>query len=348
MSDRETGATRAGAARAATRTRAQDQAGRAEAGADALAWAVVARVALPSGRARPEARALHHALFPRVTGLLARAVRPDAGGVRARYLFASEPAAAAFRRARPGTLPSGPARHRCRTAGLRGGGADHGHRARNHRRAAALGQHGSVRSPRPAPRPVDGRRGERGRHRRRTGAPSGGRRVRLARPGRRARRPARRGRTRGLPSRAARCAGPEPAGPRRPPGSAAEAAGEDPGELPAAALPAAAVPGRHRRTPAPRPARHRGQHGAGLDPSGVRQHPGPARLAPAGLAPAAAAGLAARARRRSVPDRVPPVGGRHGSGTGQPCRRAARHPLGGSRLRRAERGSGPDDPVAGA
>ncbi|MGW8780877.1 sulfotransferase [Streptomyces sp. NPDC055796] len=99
MSDRETGATRAGAARAATRARgrAQDQAGRAEAGADALAWAVVARVALPSGRARPEARALHHAPFPRVAGLLARAVRPEAGGVRARYLFASEPAAAAFR-----------------------------------------------------------------------------------------------------------------------------------------------------------------------------------------------------------------------------------------------------------
>ncbi|MFE6834121.1 sulfotransferase family protein [Streptomyces sp. NPDC057705] len=77
-------------------TQAGREAGVQWAGPQAVAWAVIGRVALPAGRARPAARALHHAPFPGAAGLLARGVRTDAHGVRARYLFATA-AAAAFR-----------------------------------------------------------------------------------------------------------------------------------------------------------------------------------------------------------------------------------------------------------
>ncbi|MET9886492.1 sulfotransferase [Streptomyces sp. NPDC006430] len=73
-------------------------------GPAAVAWTVVGRVALPSGRARHAARVLHHAPFPEVAGLLARGVQADAHGVRARYLFDSEAAATAFRAAQDPAL----------------------------------------------------------------------------------------------------------------------------------------------------------------------------------------------------------------------------------------------------
>lgn len=80
-----------------------------EAGATAAAWAVIAHVALPCELARPAARALHHTTFPEVAGLVARGVRPDAHGVRARYLFESAASASAFRAAQdPGLARLGP------------------------------------------------------------------------------------------------------------------------------------------------------------------------------------------------------------------------------------------------
>ncbi|MQY10926.1 hypothetical protein SRB5_10390 [Streptomyces sp. RB5] len=62
----------------------------------AVAWTVTGRAALPPDAARRAARTVHHAPFPPAPGLLARAVAPEAGGVRARYLFASAAAAADF------------------------------------------------------------------------------------------------------------------------------------------------------------------------------------------------------------------------------------------------------------
>lgn len=80
-----------------------------EAGATAAAWAVIGHVALPCELARPAARALHHTTFPEVAGLVARGVRPDAHGVRARYLFESAASASAFRAAQdPGLARLGP------------------------------------------------------------------------------------------------------------------------------------------------------------------------------------------------------------------------------------------------
>ncbi|MFI6417308.1 sulfotransferase [Streptomyces sp. NPDC050842] len=61
-----------------------------------MAWSVEGRVALPSGSARRAARETHHGPFPDAPELLSRAVRADAHGVRARYLFASAEAAAEF------------------------------------------------------------------------------------------------------------------------------------------------------------------------------------------------------------------------------------------------------------
>ncbi|MFD9354655.1 sulfotransferase family protein [Streptomyces sp. NPDC060031] len=80
------------------------EAGPRQTGPEAVAWAVIGQVVLPSGQARPAARVLHHAPFPRVAELLARGVRTDAHGVRARYLFASAPAAEAFRATQDPTL----------------------------------------------------------------------------------------------------------------------------------------------------------------------------------------------------------------------------------------------------
>ncbi|MFE7583122.1 hypothetical protein ACFU5Y_16420, partial [Streptomyces gardneri] len=71
-------------------------------------------MALPSGRVRQAARETHHGPFPDAPELLARAVRADAHGVRARYLFASAEAAAGFSAAgdpaltRLGTALTGP------------------------------------------------------------------------------------------------------------------------------------------------------------------------------------------------------------------------------------------------
>jgi hypothetical protein len=59
-------------------------------------WSVTCRVALPAGPARQAVREIHHAPFPPVPELLARSVSADVHGVRARYLFASAPAAVAF------------------------------------------------------------------------------------------------------------------------------------------------------------------------------------------------------------------------------------------------------------
>ncbi|MGW4163622.1 sulfotransferase family protein [Streptomyces sp. NPDC004788] len=70
--------------------------GRPDGRGEVLAWSMVGHVALPSGTARRAARESHHGPFPDVPELLARAVRADARGVRARYLFASAAAAAEF------------------------------------------------------------------------------------------------------------------------------------------------------------------------------------------------------------------------------------------------------------
>ncbi|MFJ9825130.1 sulfotransferase [Streptomyces sp. NPDC101160] len=70
--------------------------GRPDGRGEVTAWSVVGHVALPSGTARRAARETHHGPFPDVPELLARAVRADARGVRARYLFASAAAAAEF------------------------------------------------------------------------------------------------------------------------------------------------------------------------------------------------------------------------------------------------------------
>ncbi|MFF0753105.1 sulfotransferase [Streptomyces sp. NPDC004267] len=81
-----------------------------------MAWSVLGRVALPAGRAARAARETHHGPFPGVPELLARAVRTDGRGVRARYLFASAEAAAEFAAsrdaalARLGTPVTGPVR----------------------------------------------------------------------------------------------------------------------------------------------------------------------------------------------------------------------------------------------
>ncbi|MFE1902315.1 sulfotransferase family protein [Streptomyces gardneri] len=69
-----------------------------------VAWSVEGHVALPSGRVRRAARETHHGPFPDAPELLARAVRADAHGVRARYLFASAEAAAGFSAARDPAL----------------------------------------------------------------------------------------------------------------------------------------------------------------------------------------------------------------------------------------------------
>jgi hypothetical protein len=77
---------------------------------------LVGHVALPAGRARQAARATHHEPFPDVPELLARSVRADARGVRARFLFASAAAASGFSAAqdpaltRLGTPVTGPVR----------------------------------------------------------------------------------------------------------------------------------------------------------------------------------------------------------------------------------------------
>ncbi|OEJ23075.1 hypothetical protein AR457_38485 [Streptomyces agglomeratus] len=65
-------------------------------GREVAAWAVAGNVALPAGFVRHAVRATHHAPFPEAPELLARGVTTDAHGVRARYLFASAAAAAAF------------------------------------------------------------------------------------------------------------------------------------------------------------------------------------------------------------------------------------------------------------
>lgn len=80
------------------------------------AWSLVGHVALPPGRAQRAARATHHGPFPDVPELLARSVRADARGVRARFLFASAAAASGFSTAqdpaltRLGTPVTGPVR----------------------------------------------------------------------------------------------------------------------------------------------------------------------------------------------------------------------------------------------
>ncbi|MEV6330536.1 sulfotransferase [Streptomyces sp. NPDC051909] len=83
---------------------------------ECAAWSVEGHVALPSGRARRAVRETHHGPFPDAPELLSRAVRADAHGVRARYLFASGTAAAEFSAARDpaltrlGTVLTGPVR----------------------------------------------------------------------------------------------------------------------------------------------------------------------------------------------------------------------------------------------
>ncbi|MGW5423485.1 sulfotransferase family protein [Streptomyces sp. NPDC003943] len=93
--------------------------GRPDGRGEVTAWSVVGHVALPPGPARRAAREAHHGPFPDVPELLARAVRADARGVRARYLFASAGAAAEFSAfpagrdpalARLGTPATGPVR----------------------------------------------------------------------------------------------------------------------------------------------------------------------------------------------------------------------------------------------
>lgn len=61
-----------------------------------VAWTVCVHAALAPARARQSARLVHHAPFPTSPHLLARAVTPDAHGLRVRYLFATAAAAAAF------------------------------------------------------------------------------------------------------------------------------------------------------------------------------------------------------------------------------------------------------------
>ncbi|MFF8836965.1 sulfotransferase family protein [Streptomyces sp. NPDC015130] len=77
---------------------------------ECVAWSVEGHVALPSGRVRRAVRETHHGPFPDAPGLLSRAVRADAHGVRARYLFASAEEAAGFAAA------GDPALHRLGTA----------------------------------------------------------------------------------------------------------------------------------------------------------------------------------------------------------------------------------------
>ncbi|MFK4191184.1 sulfotransferase [Streptomyces sp. NPDC033754] len=75
-----------------------------EAARGCAAWSVEGHVALPSGSVRRAVRETHHGPFPDAPELLSRAVRADAHGVRARYLFASAAAAAEFSAARDPAL----------------------------------------------------------------------------------------------------------------------------------------------------------------------------------------------------------------------------------------------------
>ncbi|MFE6286346.1 sulfotransferase [Streptomyces sp. NPDC057877] len=83
---------------------------------DSVAWTVSVHITLPPAHARLAARRVHHAPFPRAPHLLARAVTPDARGLRVRYLFATASAAAAFEAGTDtvlspyGTPRTGPAR----------------------------------------------------------------------------------------------------------------------------------------------------------------------------------------------------------------------------------------------